>query len=276
MTLKNKLAKLKGLQTEEAKIKDEIANIRNRVENTNMRKYNYEELRDKYNKIDFNNITQKQLSDLMLEDFSLSNLDNIEKQELYNHNMKILQSILNNIPTRTITNVTDMDDMMSKARQIIQNRDSEQEEIKCINIESNKKGAVCYDEEYYDETTIQLLNNLIDVEYIHNLKILKTYCIYCHYRDIFLPSQEELDEIKDALEGWKYLDTYELRKLPKGTFVIYLKIEKGRIKLTQHDNIKFEEFISNKKIKLRKGQKTFYSYGISPIFRKIELEDINN
>lgn len=282
MTLKNKLAKLKGLQNEEARIKSEIANIRNRVENTSLRKYNYEELRDKYNNIDFHNITHTELSELMLNDFAVSNLEEIEKRNLYNHNMKILESILDKTPRQVISNSSNPEEALMKARQIMLDKDYNEDyidntsETKTINLKDDMYEDYYTSDEELDDETLKKLNNFIDESYAFNMKILKTFCIYCHYRDIYLPSQNELDEIKEALEGWKFLEYSGLKKLKKGTQIMYLRTIKGKLVLRDIDGeSKFNSIIRNNKISIKENKKTLYLTKLNPIFIKIQLSDVS-
>ena len=96
MTLKNKLAKLKGLHEKENSLKREIETLKAKY-STTYKKYDYQDLKKKYLNMDFSNINPKNLRDIMIEDFENSNMTMIEKKEMYDHNMNMLASILSNV-----------------------------------------------------------------------------------------------------------------------------------------------------------------------------------
>jgi len=73
MTIKSKLAKLKGLQSAEEQIRAEIAVLQSTIQDVELRQYNIAELRKKYSTLDFTEITPKELKELMVEDFKESN-----------------------------------------------------------------------------------------------------------------------------------------------------------------------------------------------------------
>jgi hypothetical protein len=277
MTLKSKLAILNNLAAEEDRIKAEIEDLQTNIQDVELRQYNIAELRKKYSTLDFTNITQRQLSDLMASDFRESNLTELEQREIYEHNMKILEQVLEktkrqneHISRRCFNSIDD-------ARKAIhvnkQNRD-------CRTIEIRGKAAdeltAGYDtdelEEHFDEEFIAALNNLIDKEYQFALKILKTYCIFCHYRDIKLPSQTELDEIKEDLEGWQFVPKEDFKKIEYNEELYYLVIKNfkivlqtGRFRSLSNWGIKCYNSINNCIVSLNK---------LNPIFRKITEDDI--
>lgn len=283
MTLKNKLAQLRGLQSEEERIKNEISYMRKNIEDMEMRRYNYEELREKYAKLDFTQLTETDLTQLMVNDFADSNLAEIEKRELYTHNMKVLETILNKVKAPTINLVNNngnKDDIKRQIKQAMNINTELDSNVKTININSHEKITARDDddllsEDELDDDIIELLNNKIDYEYDFNLKILKTYCVYCHYRNIKLPTQEELDYIKEELEGWIFVPHEELTKLSYKKSVIYLTIENEKILcntnsvfkcLTNRKDIIIQDKLTGDKIMLGK---------LNPIFRKITLKDID-
>ena len=275
MTLKNKLARLQGLQSEEERIKAEIASIRNNIQSVNVRKYDYDELREKYNNLDFTSITKTDLTDLMLSDFQQSNLKEIEKRELYEHNMMILNSILENVKPINHYTYSNIDEAKSNIN-ISTTKTAGRRETKQITIRAHHTEAS--DDEYVYESdlepeTIDKLNEIIDKEYAFNLKILRTLCIYYHYRDIKLPTQAELTEIKEDLEGWVFVPKEEFITLKNKCDLIYLTIENEKIvaitdayfiKCLNPVSIEVYNYNTKKRKKLNK---------YNPVFRRILIED---
>jgi hypothetical protein len=262
MTLKSKLAKLNSLAIEEERIKNEIAGLQSNIQDVELRQYNIAELRKKYSTLDFNNITKFELHELMKNDFRESNLDEIEKRAIYEHNMKILEQVLNKTIKQNESISKHMYNSVEDARNSI-NVNMQNDNIRTIEI-SGRDNEIeeCFDEEYIEE-----LNNKIDTEYLFNLKILKTYCIFCHYRNIKLPSQEELDEIKEELEGWEFLPKEKFKKLKYNEELYYLIIKNYKI-ILQKGNFK-ENTIWGIKCYNKSSNSIITLNKLNPIFMKI-------
>jgi hypothetical protein len=272
MTLKSKLARLNGLADEENRIKAEIAGLQSSIQDVELRQYNIAELRKKYATIDFNDITPKELSNLMQDDFRESNLTDIEKREIYEHNMGILAQVLENTRRQNERiakrNYNSIDDVRKSINVNQQNGDCRSIEIKGKAADAFIDGYDTDDiEECFDDDYIEALNNKIDTEYQFALKILKTYCIYCHYRDIKLPSQEELDEIKEDLEGWQFVPREHFKTLKFNDELYYLIIKNFKIILQTayfKENTRWGIKCYNK------TTKTIITLNnLNPIFRKI-------
>lgn len=277
MTLKKKLALLQGLQTEEDAIRAEIAGLQSNIQDVELRQYNIAELRKKYATLDFNTITPKQLNELMANDFRESNLTELEKREIYEHNMEILAQVLENTRRQNEKVAKREYKSLDDARKAInvkqQNGDCRTVEIKGPAANAFIDG---YDsdelEEHYDADFIEALNKKIDIEYQFILKILKTYCIFCHYRDIKLPTQEELDDIKDTLEGWIFVPKEEFKNIKYNEDLYFLNINDfkivlatGKYKTTDKWGVKT----------YNKNQNTVISLNyLNPIFRKINENDV--
>jgi hypothetical protein len=305
MTLKNKLAVLLELQNEEDRIKSEIINLRSNISDVELRQYNFVELRDKYITIDFNTITPHDLNDLMLNDFKESNLTEIEKQKLYNHNMNILSQVLdktknqnkriNNIKYNTIeearnsinniyatqqpnshiqqTHSINNKHFTTNKKKLIHKIDINQ--TKQINITSNNNNNndnsdIELDE--YDEQYLEKLNNKIDNEYNFALKILKTYCIFCHYRNIKLPNQNELDYIKEELEGWQFVPKEEFKTIKYNTQLYFLYIKDFKIILGKGYYKQINKWGIS--IYINKRKETEKLNNLNPIFKKITDIDV--
>lgn len=277
MTLKSKLAKLKGLQSAEEQIRAEIAGLQSTIQDVELRQYNIAELRKKYSTLDFTEITPKELKELMVEDFKESNLTEIEKREIYEHNMGILAQVLEKtrrqnerINARKYTSL----DEVRKAVNVNQ----QDEDCRSIEI-TGKAGEAFIDgydtdeiDEHFDEQFLEALNEKIDVEYQFGLKILKTYCIFCHYRDIKLPSQDELDEIKEELEGWRFVPKEEYNTIKYNEEILFLNIKNFKIilkegKYREHSKWGVKCFIN------KKEGSTTLNY-LNPIFKKITEDDV--
>lgn len=282
MTLKAKLAALKNLYNEEENLKAEIQSLRNNI-NYNYKKYSYEELRDKYNNIDFSSLNKADLTSLMLTDFNESNLTEIQKQEIYRHNMQMLQNILENTKTKELKFNSlseaknylsnNLDNNNNRNDNDINNRNNlNNDDIKTIEIK-DKNGFIAEDdfsenEEDFDEEKLEAISNKIDIEYEFNLKILKTYCIYCHYRFIKLPTKTELDDIKEILEGWIFIPREEFGNLEKNNKLIFLTLEDEKV-VIKYGKFKYKK-IDNLYIKCNDG-KNYIINKYNPLFRKIDI-----
>jgi hypothetical protein len=274
MTLKQKLAILKGLQDEETRIKEEIAGIQNNIEDVELRQYNIAELRKKYSMLDFNNISSRQLNELMVNDFRESNLTEIEKREIYEHNMNILAEVLQKTKKQNERINSQKFNSLEEARNAI--CVSQQNDCRTIEIKGNTKEDFIsgYDtdeiEEHFDEEFIKSLNDKIEKEYEFSLKILKTYCIFCHYRDIKLPSQDELDYIKEELEGWIFVPKEDFNNLKYNEELYFLNIKNFKIVLQEGKFRKKTSWGINCSF-----NKNIISLNyLNPIFRKITENDI--
>jgi hypothetical protein len=276
MTLKSKLAKLNSLAVEEERIKNEIAGLQSNIQDVELRQYNIAELRKKYSTLDFNNITPRQLKELMISDFRESNLTELEQQEIYQHNMEILSQVLEKTKKQNEQISKNKYKSIKEARKAInvktQNGDCRTVEISGDAVNKLVSGYDMDDlEEHYDTEFIEALNKKIDNEYNFNLKILKTYCIFCHYRDIKLPSKEELDEIKEELEGWQFVPKEDFKKLEYKDELYYLVIKNFKIVLEEG---KFRD-ITNWGIKCYNSNSIITLNKLNPVFRKITEEDLD-
>lgn len=286
MTLKNKLARLQGLKEREDSLRNEIASLQEQY-STTYKKYDVNDLKKKYLQLDFSTITPKDLRDIMIEDFENSNMTLIEKREIYEHNMNMLASILEKTKSHS-TQFNSLDDVKNSLG-MNKNINSE---TKQINIKNGLNDFMeQYDtddsdlEDHIDEEVLEKLNNMIDKEYLFNLKILKTYAIFCHYRDILLPSKDDLDEMKDELEGYVFIPKENIKQLKQYTEVIFLALENAKmVMMSGHFNriidnqvevilnyIPIQKYKKNKLIEKRK-YKLLHKF--NPIFRKITLDDI--
>lgn len=277
MTLKSRLARLNGLIDEEERIKQQIAGLQSNIQDVELRQYNIAELRKKYATLDFNNITKRELKDLMVEDFKDSNLTEIEKQEIYEHNMGILAQVLEKTKRQNERISARKYNSLDEARKAI---NVNQQNGDCRSIEITGRGREKlidgYDtdelEEHFDEEFLEALNDKIDEEYQFILKIIKTYCIFCHYRNIKLPSQNELDEIKEELEGWKFVPKEEFQSLRRGEDLYFLNIKDFKVVLQEGTFKEKTNYGINCYLGKNKGT-THLNY-LNPIFRKITEDDV--
>lgn len=285
MTLKNKLARLQGLQQREQSLRSEIQELQEKY-STTYKKYDVNDLKKKYLQMDFSSITPKDLRDIMIEDFENSNMTLIEKRELYEHNMNMLASILAKTKTHTA-----QFDSLADAKQALGMNKNIDDDTKRIDIKNGLDDFMeQYDtddsdlEDHIDEEVLEKLNEMIDKEYLFNLKILKTYAIFCHYRDILLPSRDELDEMKDELEGYVFIPKENIKKLKQYTELTFFALENAKmVMLSGHFNRIIDNqvevilnYIPIQKLKKNKTYKRQYKllHKFNPIFRKITLNDI--
>lgn len=254
-TFKNKLELLKNLKKELEELQNKITNLTSSINR------NYNINNSDYDFTDSNIIKHCSLKTLSEKDFNDQNKKLIEKKEQYAHNQEMIKSILNSKTKKNITlnNLNEAQDFIKK-------------NIKSININLNDSDSEESDDEEIDEETIKLLNDKIDIEYEFNLKILKSYCIFCHHRDILLPSKTELNDIKDKLEGYLFIDKKSFQLIPKKTILYYLYIaDNGKIAIQSGKFIS----IANNGILVKLSNKTTkYLNYLNPIFRKINLNDI--
>lgn len=284
MTLKNKLARLQGLQQREQSLRTEIKELQDKY-STTYKKYDMNDLKKKYLQMDFSSITPKDLRDIMIEDFENSNMTLIEKHDMYKHNMNMLASILDKTKKHDV-NFNSLDDTKQALGMNLQN------ETKRIDIKNGLDDFIKqYDtddsdfEDNIDEEVLEKLNALIDKEYEFNLKILKSYAIFCHYRDILLPSKEDLAEMKDDIEGWKFIPKEDIRQLKQFTEVIFFTLINGSmIMMEGHFNriidkqveviLNYIPFQKLKKKNMKREYKLLNKF--NPIFRKISIDDVDN
>lgn len=274
MTLKNKLARLNGLYNEENEIKKEITNLRQKLDNIEDKQYNYSDLCKKYNDINFNNITPRQLDELMKDDFIKSNITELEKKNIYEHNMNILKNILNkSYNTNNINKYKSIKDV----RDSINIEKKKNGDIKEINVtipnNKKKKSNEVSDDDYdtsdldEDPELLKKIERYIDIEYEFNLKILKTYSIFCHYRNIMLPSNTDYEIIKENLEGYVFVPKEKFKDLKKNEKLLFLTLQNEKIVMLYGNFKKINKWGLHLWIpKLKRNMQLNY---LNPIFKKI-------
>ena len=209
----------------------------------------------------------------MVEDFKETNLTEIEKREIYEHNMNILSQVLEKTKRQNERINSRKYSSLDEIRNNV--NINQQDDTRSIEITGKSSEAFIdgYDtdeiEEHFDSEFIEKLNQKIDTEYQFGLKILKTYCIFCHYRDIKLPSQDELDEIKDSLEGWKFIPKEEYKFINYNEELLFLNIKNFKIILQEGKFKKITNWGISCYINKREGINNLY-----PIFKKITEDDI--
>lgn len=261
--LDNKYDLIRQLQDETIKISNEINKL-NASLNCNKAAIDV-------NNNNLNNISDDGLNicDLVESDFLLQNKDFIQKKADLKKKKEFINSLL---PSNT-----------KKKKQFHTLTDA----YKCIEQEVTQIKTITVNENNTNSTTInneQLtkLNNLIDKEYEFNLKLLKSYCIFCHFRGVKMPTKNMLNDIKEDLEGLKFLEFNQFNiKYPElNDKLYYITVDRDNLQIKFGYGY-FKKYhgsyilITNSK-GISKNTKVEYIKlnSLNPIFRKINFNDI--
>jgi hypothetical protein len=249
-TIKNKLSKLKQLKNELTNLNDNINKINEKITQipnyvdiiNNMSEMTNIDVSDT-NLSDYYNVLETTINDIKIKKYNLEN----KKYEL-EEKKQLLES---NNDTNNDTN-NDIKKIIIEDDDIISNASSD-----------------------LSEREFNLINDIIEKEHRFNMKVFKTYCIFCFYRDILIPEEKEIKSIDETLEGYKYIPMESLNELNNWELIYYLYIDGKSLKIELGQG--YIKKINGKYITiyntiLRKDKVLNY---LNPIFRKVRMTDIN-
>ena len=290
-TIKNKLSKLKQLKKEISNINTNIDNINEQITkipsqadilNNNIEFLDIFNNNDNSNNIGYYNILENALNNIKDKKSELEN----KKYEL-EEKKQLLESILKNNKTqkrkfKTINEaykfinnniIYDNNNNIHNDDNNNNNEYNDDNNIKKIIIEDSDNISTASSD--LSEREFNLINEIIEREHIYNMKILKTYCLFCFYRDITIPDTNDIEKIKNNLDGYKYLPIESLNELNKYELIYYLYVNSSslEIKLGYGYVTKIKgKYISVYNLELKK--KKILNY-LNPVFRKVRMDDIN-
>lgn len=282
-TIKNKLSKLKQLKNELTNLNDNINKINEKI--TQIPNYvdiinNMSEMTNidssDTNLSEYYNVLETTINDIKIQKYNLEN----KKYEL-EEKKQLLESILKKNKTQKCKFNTINDAYEFINTNIIYNDNNDINNDTNNDINNNIKKIIIEDDvtsnasSDLSEREFNLINDIIEKEHRFNMKVFKTYCIFCFYRDILIPEEKEIQSISDTLEGYKYIPMESLNELQNWELIYYLYIDSKSLKIemgTGYIKKIKGKYITIYNTNLRRDKVLNY---LNPIFRKIRMTDIN-